>query len=85
VIAAARLTHLRRLDRKKGFAVRIAFRVCDKRLRLLDDAVIGHAGSYHFSNFIVSPRRWLLVRDGRELSLIPRYFDLLVFLIERRR
>ena len=39
---------------------------------------------YHFSNFIVSPRRRLLVRDGRELPLIPRYFDLLVFLIERR-
>lgn len=39
---------------------------------------------YHFSDFIVSPRTRLLVRDGRELPLIPRYFDLLVFLIERR-
>ena len=39
---------------------------------------------YHFGNFIVSPRRRLLVRDGLELPLIPRYFDLLVFLIERR-
>ena len=39
---------------------------------------------YHFGNFIVSPRRRLLVRDGVELPLIPRYFDLLVFLIERR-
>jgi len=33
---------------------------------------------------MLSPRRRLLVRDGRELPLIPRYFDLLVFLIERR-
>jgi len=32
----------------------------------------------------VSPRRRLLVRDGLELPLIPRYFDLLVFPIERR-
>lgn len=39
---------------------------------------------YRFSDFVVSPRRRLLVRDGRELPLIPRYFDLLVFLIERR-
>ena len=39
---------------------------------------------YRFDNFILSPRRRLLVRDGRELPLIPRYFDLLVFLVERR-
>lgn len=39
---------------------------------------------YRFSNFIVSPRRRMLIRDGREQPLIPRYFDLLVFLIERR-
>src|SRR5688572_5810893 len=39
---------------------------------------------YRFSDFIVSPRRRVVVRQGRELSLIPRYFDLLVFLIERR-
>src|SRR5213075_2676528 len=26
----------------------------------------------------------LLLRSGRELPLIPRYFDLLVFLVERR-
>ena len=39
---------------------------------------------YRFAEFIVSPRRRLLVRQGRELPLIPRYFDLLVFLIERR-
>jgi DNA-binding winged helix-turn-helix (wHTH) protein len=39
---------------------------------------------YRFQDFVVSPRRRLLVRDGRDLPLIPRYFDLLVFLIERR-
>jgi DNA-binding winged helix-turn-helix (wHTH) protein len=39
---------------------------------------------YCFSNFIVSPRRRIVVRQGRELPLIPRYFDLLVFLIEHR-
>jgi DNA-binding winged helix-turn-helix (wHTH) protein len=39
---------------------------------------------YRFDNFILSPRRRVLVRDGRELPLIPRYFDLLVFLVERR-
>jgi len=39
---------------------------------------------YRFSHFVVSPRRRLLARDGREVPLIPRYFDLLVLLIERR-
>ncbi len=39
---------------------------------------------YRFSEFILSPRRRLLTRNGREQPLIPRYFDLLVFLIERR-
>jgi DNA-binding winged helix-turn-helix (wHTH) protein len=40
---------------------------------------------YRFGPYIVSPRRRLLVRDGRELPLIPRYFDLLVFLIAHRQ
>jgi DNA-binding winged helix-turn-helix (wHTH) protein len=39
---------------------------------------------YRFSEFILSPRRRVLLRNGREIRLIPRYFDLLVFLIERR-
>jgi DNA-binding winged helix-turn-helix (wHTH) protein len=39
---------------------------------------------YRFDNFILSPRRRVLIRDARELPLIPRYFDLLVFLVERR-
>ncbi|PYR26985.1 MAG: hypothetical protein DMF92_17295, partial [Acidobacteria bacterium] len=39
---------------------------------------------YRFSDFILSPRRRMLVQGGRERPLIPRYFDLLVFLVERR-
>jgi DNA-binding winged helix-turn-helix (wHTH) protein len=39
---------------------------------------------YRFSDFTLSPQRRLLVRDGQEVPLIPRYFDLLVLLIERR-
>src|SRR4051794_1178937 len=39
---------------------------------------------YRFSGFTLSPQRRLLLRDGREVPLIPRYFDLLVLLVERR-
>lgn len=39
---------------------------------------------YRFGEFILSPRRRVLVRAGREQPLIPRYFDLLVLLVERR-
>jgi DNA-binding winged helix-turn-helix (wHTH) protein len=39
---------------------------------------------YRFSEFVLSPRRRVLLRDGRELALIPRYFDLLVFLVAHR-
>src|SRR5205085_4113329 len=39
---------------------------------------------YRFDDFVLSPRRRLLLRDGREQPLIPRYFDLLVFLVEHR-
>lgn len=39
---------------------------------------------YRFSDFTLSPRRRLLVREGREVPLIPRYFDLLLLLIEHR-
>ena len=39
---------------------------------------------YRFGEFILSPRRRVLIRNGREQPLIPRYFDLLVFLVERR-
>jgi DNA-binding winged helix-turn-helix (wHTH) protein len=40
---------------------------------------------YRFSEFTLSPQRRLLLREGREVPLIPRYFDLLLLLIERRR
>ncbi len=39
---------------------------------------------YRFGEFTLSPRRRLLLRNGQEQPLIPRYFDLLLFLIERR-
>ncbi|MGE3344584.1 MAG: transcriptional regulator [Vicinamibacterales bacterium] len=39
---------------------------------------------YRFERFTLSPRRRMLWRDGEEVPLIPRYFDLLVLLIERR-
>jgi DNA-binding winged helix-turn-helix (wHTH) protein len=39
---------------------------------------------YRFGDFVISPRRRMLLQEGREQPLIPRYFDLLVFLIERR-
>jgi DNA-binding winged helix-turn-helix (wHTH) protein len=37
-----------------------------------------------FSDFVLAPSRRLLLRRGREIPLIPRYFDLLVLLLERR-
>ena len=39
---------------------------------------------YRFSEFVLSPRRRVLTRGGHEQPLIPRYFDLLVFLVEHR-
>jgi DNA-binding winged helix-turn-helix (wHTH) protein len=39
---------------------------------------------YRFGDFVLSPRLRVLVRNGREQPLIPRYFDLLLFLIARR-
>lgn len=39
---------------------------------------------YRFSQFTLSPQQRLLLRDGREEPLIPRYFDLLLLLVERR-
>jgi len=40
---------------------------------------------YRFAEFTLSAQERRLVRDGREVPLIPRYFDLLLLLIERRR
>jgi len=39
---------------------------------------------YRFGDFTLSPRRRILICRGEEQPLIPRYFDLLLFLIERR-
>jgi DNA-binding winged helix-turn-helix (wHTH) protein len=39
---------------------------------------------YRFDRFTLSPGRRLLLQDGQEVPLIPKYFDLLVLLIERR-
>ena len=39
---------------------------------------------YRFGDYVISPRRRMLVRGAVEQPLIPRYFDLLVFLIEHR-
>jgi DNA-binding winged helix-turn-helix (wHTH) protein len=39
---------------------------------------------YLFSDFVLSPARRLLLRGPREVPLIPRYFDLLLLLVERR-
>lgn len=41
--------------------------------------------SYRFGAFTLSPAERVLRRDGRALALIPRYFDLLLLLVERRR
>ena len=39
---------------------------------------------YRFGQFTLSPQRRVLIRDGQEVRLIPRYFDLLLLLVERR-
>jgi DNA-binding winged helix-turn-helix (wHTH) protein len=39
---------------------------------------------YRFADFVLSPRRRVLLRDGIEQPLIPRYLDLLLFLIAHR-
>jgi DNA-binding winged helix-turn-helix (wHTH) protein len=39
---------------------------------------------YRFGEFTLSPAQRLLRHRGRELPLIPRYFDLLLLLVERR-
>ncbi|HZM69747.1 MAG TPA: transcriptional regulator [Candidatus Cryosericum sp.] len=39
---------------------------------------------FRFEEFVVSTGRRALLRDGREVPLIPRYFDLLVLLLSER-
>lgn len=40
---------------------------------------------YRFGDFTLSTRTRRLVRSGQHLPLIPRYLDLLIFLVEHRR
>jgi len=40
---------------------------------------------YRFGPFVLAPARRLLLDGEREVPLIPRYFDLLLLLLERRR
>jgi DNA-binding winged helix-turn-helix (wHTH) protein len=40
---------------------------------------------YRFAEFVLSPRRRVLWRHGEPLAIIPKYFDLLLFLVEHRR
>ncbi len=40
---------------------------------------------YRFDDFTLSPSTRTLLRAGREVPLIPRYFDLLLLLVERRQ
>jgi DNA-binding winged helix-turn-helix (wHTH) protein len=44
----------------------------------------GPAVRYRFGPFVLAPARRLLLQGERELPLIPRYFDLLLLLVERR-
>ena len=39
---------------------------------------------FRFAEFVLSPRQRLLWRDGILVALIPKYFDLLLFLLIRR-
>lgn len=39
---------------------------------------------YEFGSFVISPARRVLARNGVEIPLIPRYFDLLVLLVRER-
>ncbi len=39
---------------------------------------------YRFGRFVLSPAHRVLLRDGRPVRLIPRYFDLLVLLVDER-
>jgi DNA-binding winged helix-turn-helix (wHTH) protein len=40
---------------------------------------------FKFDEFVLSPRRRLLLRGGRPVPLIPKYLDLLILLVGRRR
>jgi DNA-binding winged helix-turn-helix (wHTH) protein len=40
---------------------------------------------FRFAEFVLSPRQRVLLRHGKSVSLIPKYFDLLLLLVARRR
>ena len=40
---------------------------------------------FRFAEFVLSPRRRLLLRDGAPVALIPKYLDLLLLLVVRRQ
>ncbi|MBM3778756.1 MAG: hypothetical protein FJW23_11045, partial [Acidimicrobiia bacterium] len=39
---------------------------------------------FRFDDFVLAPRQRVLLRNGAPVPLIPKYFDLLVLLVERR-
>jgi DNA-binding winged helix-turn-helix (wHTH) protein len=39
---------------------------------------------FRFEDFVLAPRQRVLLRSGTPVPLIPKYFDLLVMLVERR-
>jgi DNA-binding winged helix-turn-helix (wHTH) protein len=39
---------------------------------------------FRFHDFVLAPRQRVLLRNGAPVPLIPKYFDLLVLLVERR-
>jgi DNA-binding winged helix-turn-helix (wHTH) protein len=47
-------------------------------------SIVADVPLYRFADFVLSPRQRTLARNGQPIALIPRYFDLLLFLVERR-
>ena len=58
---------------------------CWLPVKSLGYAVRTSPDRYRFGDFVLSIRQRQLLRNGHVLPLIPRYFDLLVLLIERRQ
>ena len=40
---------------------------------------------YRFESFVLSSRQRVLLRGGRPVALIPKYFDLLLLLVRNRQ
>ncbi len=47
-------------------------------------ASVDRPARYCFAGFTLSPGHRMLVRDGREVPIIPRYLDLLLLLVRKR-